>query len=60
VKTEHHRDIADWQDSYIGVLESLYGSMFVQSDLGIEEVNLEWIRLLMSEEYTPARYQQVA
>jgi len=54
------RDIVDWHEPYIVVLESLYGPMFLHPDLSIEEINLDWMNLFMTGRYSPTSIQKVA
>jgi len=54
------RDIADWEQSYLHTLETLYGPMFVHPDLNIEEVNLEWLSLFRQDQSAQIYLRKVA
>lgn len=60
VETEHPRDIVDWEDSYIKVLESIYGTILIQPCPDIEETNQEWINLFMTDRNESSCNQQLA
>ena len=45
-------DIVAWHEPYVVALESLYGPMFRHPDLSIEEINLDWMNLFLTDHYS--------